>query len=67
MTILTVDDARKAGFCCRGQKQWAKRVGIDMYSFVQKGIDVTKLFHINDAKLSKAITIAETREASNGI
>ena len=67
MTILTVDDARKAGFCCKGQKQWAARVGIDMRSFVRNGIDVNDVIHISDAKLDKAITIAVAREAANGI
>ena len=66
MTTLTVDDARKAGFCCKGQKQWAERVGIDMRSFVRDGIDVKDVTHISDAKLDKAITIAVAREAANG-
>ena len=67
MTRLTVDDARKAGFCCRGQKLWAARVGIDMKVFVRDGIDVGDVSHIRDAKLDKAIAIAAAREASNGI
>jgi hypothetical protein len=66
MTRLTVDDARKAGFCCKGQRKWAKRVGIDMHAFVRDGIDVSELGHINDAKLTKAISIARTRELTDG-
>ena len=66
MTILTVDDARKAGFCCKGHKLWAKRVGIDMRSFVRDGIDVGDVSHISDAKLDRAIEIAIAREATSG-
>ena len=66
MTRLTVGDARKAGFCCRGQRQWAKRVGIDMRLFVQEGVDINTLGHINDAKLDKAIEIAKMRERDHG-
>ena len=64
MTRLTVDDARKAGFCCRGQKKWALRVGVDMRAFVREGIDVDDLSHIKDAKLDKAIEIARQRETN---
>ena len=66
MTILTVVDARKAGFCCKGQRRWAERVGIDMHSFVRDGIDVSDLGHIDDAKLDKAIEMALAREAADG-
>ncbi len=66
MTHLTVDDARKAGFCCKGQRRWAKRVGIDMRAFVRNGIDADDLSHINDVKLKRAIDKARTREATNG-
>lgn len=66
MTILTVDDARKAGFCCRGQRQWADRVGIDMRKFVRDGVDTDDLSHIKDAKLDRAIKIAIRRESTNG-
>ena len=67
MTTLTVDDARKAGFCCHGQKQWAARVGIDMRDFVRNGIDVGDVIHISDVKLDRAIAIATAREAANGV
>lgn len=62
MTRLTVTDARRAGFCCRGQKLWAARVGIDMRAFVRDGIDVDDLVHIKDAKLDRAIELARQRE-----
>ena len=67
MTLLTVDDARKAGFCCKGQRKWAERVGIDMRAFVRDGIDTDELGHIDDVKLSRAIEIAKRRELTDGV
>lgn len=41
--IVTIEDARKAGYCVKGIRDWAKLRGIDFRSLVKHGMKASEL------------------------
>lgn len=41
--IITVDHARKLGFCAKGIRRWCANKGLDYNEFVQNGLDSSVL------------------------
>lgn len=66
MTKIYIEDAREAGFCNHGLRDFAERHNLDYFDFLNNGIDVERLLHLNDANVQRAYQIALRREASNG-
>lgn len=64
--ILTARDAKNAGMCLSGQKRFCEAHDIDFRRFLQHGVDVSELEHIDDANLTKAIELAKQREQRDG-
>lgn len=40
---ITVDDARRAGFCLQGLKSWAEENGYDYRDMIKNGVSAEKL------------------------
>jgi len=55
-------DVMAVSFCNRGAREFCVKHGIDWGDFVRNGIEVSKVTHIDDAMLKRAITAAEARE-----
>ena len=64
MTTLLHADIRALGYCNRGSRKWFRDHGLDWAEFMQNGIDVRQLAHIDDAMVTKAVNYAKAREAS---
>lgn len=59
--IVRPDDAHALGYCNRGSRAWAQRLGLDWARFVRHGITADELEATGDAM---AIRLAQhTREA----
>lgn len=63
MTVVTIHDCRKLGFCMRSVRPWFANHGLDFREFVRNGIDSSEIEHIDDAMMRRAIAEAERREA----
>ena len=60
--IVTVDDVRKAGYCVRGIREWARTYNLDFNDFIHNGIDVAVLEPLNDAMADRIIKLKRERE-----
>lgn len=49
-------------FCNRGGREFCVRHGINWQSFIEQGVDVSEVEHIDDAMLSEVIERARRRE-----
>lgn len=58
---ITHGDAKRAGFCARGQRQWFAARGLNYIDFVQNGIDVEIVRPIGDYYATLLIEQAEAR------
>lgn len=62
--IVTIHDARKAGYCVSGVRRWAAVQGLDFRAFLKDGIAASRLLDTGDA-IAAAI-VARTQEARHG-
>lgn len=65
MTILRIDDITATNSCHDGARKIAKDLGIDWWDFLQHGIDIERIKHIDDVNVQNAIQMAITREKEN--
>lgn len=65
MTLLRIDDVTTTNSCHNGAREMAKRLGIDWWDFLQNGIDIERIKHIDDVNVQNAIKAAITREKEN--
>lgn len=56
---ITIEDARRAGYCVRGLKYWCVERGIDFKSFVKNGIDVDEIEGFKDAHIQRILAMKE--------
>jgi len=61
-TIITVADARHAGYCVAGIRAWFVMKRIDFRDFVKNGITVGRLLEIDDEFSRKVIAVKQERE-----
>lgn len=66
MTKIYIQDARKAGFCNHGLRDFAKANNLDYHDFLKNGIEADKILHLNNADVERAYQFALEREAENG-
>lgn len=59
---LTVNDARRAGFCVSGIKRKCEALGVNFRAFVRNGLPVEEAEKFNDGSIQKAIEIAKARD-----
>lgn len=62
MTIIKIEDARKAGFCNHGLREFFRQQNWDWLDFVQNGMDAEKALKTNDANVKAAYEYAVKRE-----
>lgn len=48
MTRITIDDARKAGYCVAGLRDFAAKHGLNLRDFVQNGIEEETLISLGE-------------------
>lgn len=60
---LTIDDARAAGHCVTGIRDWFKAHDLDFRDFLTNGIDSEKIEALNDGFAAQVIA---AKEASDG-
>lgn len=65
MTVLKIDDISAAGLCHHGARKVATKLGIDWWDFLQNGIDIERIKHIDDVNVQNAIKTAIAREKEN--
>lgn len=65
MTILRIDDITLTNSCHDGARAVAKDLGIDWWDFLQNGIDIERIKHVDDINVQNAIQMAITREKEN--
>jgi len=46
--IITINDARKAGYCVNGMRKWARHHNLDFKDFVKNGLPASKLLATGD-------------------
>lgn len=61
----TFADARRAGFCARGQREWFAARGLDYFKFVEEGIDIEQLRALNDGYANVLILQAEAKHGQH--
>ena len=66
MTLVTVSDLRKGGYCVSGAKRWFEAHDLDFRDFVKNGIDAEVVRPIGDPMSQRCIEIAEEREDGRG-
>lgn len=66
MTKIYIQDARKAGFCNHGLRDFFKEHDLDWYDFIQNGMEAEKALSFNNANVELAYKYALEREAENG-
>lgn len=62
MTKIILDDCKELGFCNHGLREMCKSNNIDWWEFLQNGIDITEVEHIDDENMRAAIAVAKLRE-----
>ena len=65
MATLRIDDITSTNACHGGARKIAKDLGIDWWDFLQNGIDIERIKHIDDVNVQNAIKAAITREKEN--
>lgn len=65
MTILRIDDITAINLCHHGARKVAINLGIDWWDFLQNGIDIDRIKHIDDVNVQNAIKMAIARERKN--
>jgi hypothetical protein len=60
--IVTITDVRKAGYCVRGIRTWARTNGLDFNDFVKNGIEHERLAALGDAMADRVIALKLERE-----
>lgn len=65
MTMLRIDDITSTNSCHDGARKIAKDLGINWWDFLQHGIDIERIKHIDDVNVQNAIKAAITREKEN--
>lgn len=60
--IVTVGDVRAAGFCSKGLRAFAKDIGVDWASFVQNGIHIDDLAHIDDVRVMQMVEYIKNKK-----
>ena len=63
MTTIRHEDMRVIKFCNRGAREFCARHGINWQVFIQHGVDVSEVAHIDDEMLRQVIEQAKLREA----
>lgn len=58
---VTFADARRVGFCAKGQRLWFEARGLNYLDFVRNGIDVEKIRALHDGYADLLIRRAEAR------
>jgi hypothetical protein len=53
--IITITDARRAGYCVRGIKAWAERHQFDFRAFLANGISANELLTAGDALATRVV------------
>ena len=69
MTRITHADMMACKFCNRGARQFCERHGFNWQSFIEQGVEIGDVAHIDDAMLKQVIARAQQREQegiSNG-
>jgi hypothetical protein len=59
--LIQLNDTRTAKLCARGVREFFKKHDLDWPEALANGIDVSKLEHIDDPLLKKAIKAAKER------
>ncbi len=57
--IIRVEHVRRAGYCMRGARRWARGHGIDWARFVAEGVPAAALRATGDALARPVIAAAE--------
>lgn len=57
---------REVGMCNRGARQIAAEHGFDWQDFLDNGVDLDLIRHIDDAMVQRVIAIAEAEEVEDG-
>lgn len=65
MTILRINDIIAANLCHHGARKVATELGIDWWDFLQNGIDIERIKHIDDVNVQNVIKMAIARERKN--
>lgn len=55
--IYRPDDARRAGYCVKGQREWAKRHNLDFRKWVREGLPEDVLLATGDHMAVRMIEI----------
>jgi hypothetical protein len=58
--IVRVEHVRRAGYCMRGARRWARSHGIDWARFVAEGVPAAVLRATGDALARPVIAAAES-------
>lgn len=61
-TIITLRDVRASGGCRRGAKQFCEEHRLDWDDFRLNGIAYSRVAHIDDSRLLKALEVARGRK-----
>lgn len=72
MILLKITHIRKAGYCVRGARAWAKRHNIDFTYFLQNGLPVEQFeatgdpFALASCKVAREEAALQNQGADNG-
>lgn len=62
--LVTIHDARAAGYCAKGVRRRCRELGIDMRRLVRHGIPVAELEALNDDACRRSIEQMRKRVAN---
>ena len=62
MTIVRLEDTKSMDICHHGIRLMCEANEVDWLDFLQNGIDVERIKHIDDVYVKQAIKNAEARE-----
>lgn len=65
MTKITINDARKAGFCVAGLRDFAEKHNLDLRDFVKNGIEESVLIDLGEAGIVDRIREVRAKEESD--
>lgn len=63
MTRFTITDARRAGFCVEGLREFAEKHNLSFYDFVRNGMDEQTLIDLGEEGIVEMIN--KSREGDN--
>ena len=66
MTTIYIRHIKQAGLCSRGLRRFADEHNLDWVSFLESGIDVEAVRHMDDALVQQVIALAELEEVGDG-